>query len=320
MSVASFLGVGPNVTPHREKWLSGIGGGLAVTLVVFLGLTTSDWLNAAAPVSAWPVAVASMAASAALLFALPHAPLSQPWPVVGGHVVSAVTGVWCALHIEDTALAGGVAAGGAITLMYYLRCMHPPGGATALSAVLSTPLIADIGYRYAVFPVLTGTLALVVFALLFNFAFPWRRYPAYLFFRSQPTPAAAPVEDTTRSLSQEDFFAAMQAHGSFVDITADGLTELLESARQHARQASPPPEHLAVGQFFSNGALGQAWCVRQIMRIDNASGADTASLHYQVVAGNAGETLAACSADEFRRWARFEVVPAGPLWRKRAAP
>jgi CBS-domain-containing membrane protein len=350
VNLASLFGVGPHVASHREKWLSGIGGGLAASLVVLIGLLATRWMDTPPHSSALPLAVASMAASAVLLFAMPHAPLSQPWPVLGGHLVSALTGVWCALQINSVVISAGVAVAAAITLMYYLRCLHPPGGATALSAVLGSPLIAEMGYRYVLFPVLSGVLTLLVFALLFNAAFAGRRYPAHLAFRqSSSTATAAPIAARTSTartaavptdptvnaaeqraapppvhseqpLSQEDFFAAMATHGSFVDISAEGLTELLESARQHARQAAQPLGHLATGRFFSNGALGQAWSVREVVRIDAGDGVTPASLHFRVVAGASEAPSTTCSEDAFRAWARYEVVPVGHLWRKRAAP
>ncbi|MFX8373896.1 HPP family protein, partial [Acinetobacter baumannii] len=78
----------------------------------------------------------SMGASAVLLYAVPHGALSQPWAVLAGHAVSAVAGVAAARNISDPALAAAVAVGTAILAMHYLRAIHPPGGATALTAVV----------------------------------------------------------------------------------------------------------------------------------------------------------------------------------------
>src|SRR5690625_7242859 len=78
--------------------------------------------------------LASMGATAVLLFAVPHGALSQPWAVVGGHVVSAIVGVTCQLLIPNLFWAAALSVGVAVAAMYYLRCIHPPGGATALAA------------------------------------------------------------------------------------------------------------------------------------------------------------------------------------------
>ncbi len=62
--------------------------------------------------------------------------------------------------------------------MYYLRCTHPPGGATALFAVIGGESIHDLGYQYVLTPVLLNAVVLVLIAFLFNYAFPSRKNPA----------------------------------------------------------------------------------------------------------------------------------------------
>src|SRR6187551_2341605 len=84
-----------------------------------------------------PWLVAPMGASAVLIFAAPASPLAQPWAVLGGNTVSALVGTACVLLIPDPALAGAVAVALAIGLMFQLRCLHPPGGASALLMVLT---------------------------------------------------------------------------------------------------------------------------------------------------------------------------------------
>jgi len=136
--------------------------------------------------------VASMGASAVLLFAVPHGPLSQPWAVFAGHLVSALIGVACSRAIDDPALAGPLAVGLAIGAMHYLRCIHPPGGATALSAVLGGETVQQLGYWFVLTPVLLNALTLLAIALVFNYPFPWRRYPRVLGRRGTKTMAAEP--------------------------------------------------------------------------------------------------------------------------------
>ena len=127
-NVRRFAGIGANTSGHLEKWVSGAGGlagilGVVLISQTYLGLTGGAGL------------VASMGASAVLLFAVPHGPLSQPWALVGGHLVSAVIGVACARLDTPPFVAAALAVALAICAMYYLRCIHPPGGATALTAV-----------------------------------------------------------------------------------------------------------------------------------------------------------------------------------------
>lgn len=166
-----WLGVGRERTDHVEKWVSAVGGLVALAAVlqistVYLGLNSASGL------------VASMGASAVLLFAVPHGPLSQPWSVLGGHLVSAVVGVTCAQLIPGPVLSAAMAVGIAIGAMHYLRCIHPPGGATALTAVMGGDAVQQLGFQFVMTPVLLNVIAILLVAVLFNAPFAWRRYPA----------------------------------------------------------------------------------------------------------------------------------------------
>lgn len=134
-----FAGIGANSTDHLEKWVSGLG---ALTDILGVLLVSQAYLG----LNGGAVLVASMGASAVLLFAVPHGPLSQPWAVVGGHLVSAVIGVACTHLGLDFVLTSALAVALAITAMYYLRCIHPPGGATALTAVAGGRISTRAGF------------------------------------------------------------------------------------------------------------------------------------------------------------------------------
>jgi CBS-domain-containing membrane protein len=168
-----FVGLGDPNGGHLEKWLSAAGGLAGLSSVM---LISQAQLGAAGSVGL----VASMGASAVLLFAVPHGPLSQPWAVLAGHLVSALIGVACSRAIDDPALAGPLAVGLAIGVMHYLRCIHPPGGATALTAVLGGEAVRQLGYWFVLTPVLLNAVTLLLIALLFNYPFSWRRYPRML--------------------------------------------------------------------------------------------------------------------------------------------
>lgn len=177
MSASSVLralrSLGPSFrrTGHLEKWLS-LSGGLAGMLGVLLISEAQLGLAGSAGL------VASMGASAVLLFAVPHGPLSQPWPVFGGHLVSAIVGVACAQIFTQPLLAAGFAVALAIGAMAYTRCIHPPGGATALTAVTGGEAVHSLGFQYVITPVMLNAITILLVAILFNYLFPWRRYPA----------------------------------------------------------------------------------------------------------------------------------------------
>ena len=140
-----------------------------------------------------------MGASAVLLFAVPHGALSQPWNVFGGHVLSAIIGVSCAMLFSNEIIAASAAVGIAIGVMHYLRCIHPPGGATALAAVIGGEATHALGYQFVITPVLINALVMLAVAVAFNFAFPWRRYPAWLADNNRQPAAEVPAYQSATS-------------------------------------------------------------------------------------------------------------------------
>jgi len=91
--------------------------------------------------------VAPIGASSVLLFCLPASPMAQPWAVIGGNVVSGLMGVACVQFFGPGPLAAALATPLAIAAMFALRCLHPPGGATALMMVIGGPAVHAMGYR-----------------------------------------------------------------------------------------------------------------------------------------------------------------------------
>ena len=176
------------------------------------------------------LAVSSMGSSAVLLFAAPHGAMSQPWPVIGGHLVSAVVGVACAQSIPAPILSASVAVAASIGLMYWLRCLHPPGGATALFAVLGGPPILALGYNYLFVPVLLNAVVMLIVAVLFNYPFVWRRYPQ-TWWRETLS-----VQDDTKEkcmIPHSDLVYALSQIDTFVDVTEDDLQRIYALALRH---------------------------------------------------------------------------------------
>ena len=156
---------------------------------------------------------------AVLLFAVPHGALSQPWPLVVGHVASAVIGVTCARFISSTELAAAVAVGVSIGAMHQFGSIHPPGGATALSAVTGGPAVRDLGYGFVLRPVALNVAIILTVAVVFNYAFRWRRYPAGL--------VHLPGDEPATEQSHDEVVAALRSLDSFIDVTEDDLRRIV---------------------------------------------------------------------------------------------
>src|SRR5690606_37076755 len=108
-------------------------------------------------------------------------------------------------------------------------------------------------------------------------------------------------------LTQEDFSAAMEQLNSYVDITSENLTQLLELAKQHAEKSTTHPEQISAGHFYSNGKLGNLWSVRQVVDAADNAIASKDQVIYKVVAGAGSYATGICLRTEFRQWARYEV-------------
>ncbi len=126
--------------------------------------------------------IGSFGASAVLIYGAIKSPLAQPRNLIGGHVFSAVIGV-AAYNIFGAHLwlASGMAVATAIAFMHATKTLHPPGGATALIAVIGSQKIHDLGYLYALIPAGLGALIMLVIALLVNNIPKNRKYPEFWF-------------------------------------------------------------------------------------------------------------------------------------------
>lgn len=124
--------------------------------------------------------IGSFGASAVLVYGASNSPLAQPRNLVGGHVLSAFIGICCAFFISSPQfqwLGGALAVSLSIVVMQMTKTMHPPGGATALIAVIGSEKIKNLGMFYILNPVLSGVVILLVTGLLFNNLSKNRNYP-----------------------------------------------------------------------------------------------------------------------------------------------
>ncbi|MGE5451354.1 MAG: HPP family protein [Acidobacteriota bacterium] len=204
----------PIAVDAKERRRAIIGALLGV--VITAGL--SRLLSGSSYVGAW--LVAPLGASAVLVFAAPASPLAQPWSVVVGNSVSALVGVGCAIWFPDVVVAGSVAVALAITVMFGLRCLHPPGGAVALSAVL---VHASQGH-FAIGAALVNSLLLVAVGVVYN-SLTGRRYP-----HMQMAPAAQDGVLLGARFKSQDLDAVLARYNQVLDVSRDDLEALLQEA------------------------------------------------------------------------------------------
>ena len=202
----------------RLDWLPA-----AIGTLVGIGLTgwiCRLWLG---DQHGFPYLIAPMGASAVLLFAFPASPLSRPWAVFGGTLVSAIIGIAWGRLVEDPVLAGALAVASAILAMRSARCLHPPGGAVALVAATGGSAIHMAGWSFILFPVALNAGLLVAIAWVVNNMLH-HRYPHHV---AAPAPAS---DRPTRA----DIEAVLGRYDELLDISAEDLDRLIRQIEDEA--------------------------------------------------------------------------------------
>ncbi|MFM0298868.1 HPP family protein [Paraburkholderia sediminicola] len=223
--ISSFIPA-PIAVKWQERWRSCLG---ALLGIAFTGGSMHLLLGSAANI---PLLVAPMGASAVLLFAVPASPLAQPWSIVGGNLVSATIGVTCASMLTDPILASALAVALSICGMFALRCVHPPSGAVALTAVLGGPAVHALGYAFVLEPIAVQSIALLCAAIVYHAA-TGHRYPHA--GRQNQGNAGAAADQTSRSgFTRADLDAVLKRRGEMLDIDPGDLESLLRETQLQA--------------------------------------------------------------------------------------
>lgn len=164
----------PRVAAMEVLW-SWVGAVIGIALVGLIHAEMVDQTGQA-------LLIGSFGATAVLVYGAIRSPLAQPRNVLGGHVLSAIIGV-CAQQVlgETPWLAAAVAVATAIAAMHLTKTLHPPGGATALIAVIGGDSVHSLGYMYALVPAGLGAVVLLLVALVVNNIPKGRRYPEFWF-------------------------------------------------------------------------------------------------------------------------------------------
>ncbi len=293
------LGIDNSVS-NAEKLTSAIGGFVGIFLIAWISFHFTGASGSA-------LVVPSMGASAVLVFAVPHGKLSQPWALFGGQVISSFVGVSCYLLVPNLFFAAGLAVGLAIGFMHVFRCVHPPGGATALAAVIGGAQIHALGYEYMLTPVLLNTSIIFVTAVVFNNFFPWRRYPTSL-MRFADTPSLQ-EQKSSRYIDKVYIERALSDIDLVVDLNASDLQQIFALALEHAQTPTFTPGEILLGHYYTNSKHGAEWSVRRI--IDEACSDDPQKdmVIYRVVEGHGLKSADSCTRSEFSHWAVRELFP-----------
>lgn len=152
------------------SWIGSFLGIAAVAVVNFSIIDKTDLV----------MIIGSFGASAVLIYGAIRSPLAQPRNFIGGHMISAAIGVTAyKLLPAPLWLTSAIAVATSIAIMHATKTLHPPGGATALIAVIGSQNIHNLGYLYVLIPAGVGPFIMLAVALLVNNIPKNRRYPEF---------------------------------------------------------------------------------------------------------------------------------------------
>jgi CBS domain-containing membrane protein len=188
--------------------------------------------------------VGPLGASAVLLFAVSSGALAQPWSILGGYLSAGVISLLVAHVLGRTLGSACLAAGMALILMCWLRCLHPPAGALALLMVLADPATIAMDWK-ALGPVMLGASTLLLSALAYN-NLTRIRYPKGVSEPVAVIPADHPPIDI-QAITAQDLKLALADMEAFFDVTPEDLEQLIHASEMHAKRRS-------IGEVVSRSA------------------------------------------------------------------
>lgn len=171
LRVSRYIIYKETLVDYRENFWSFLGAFIGIGLIAFFqSHILTEYENI--------FLIGSFGASSVLIYGAIQSPLAQPRNFVGGHLISAFIGVTIYKFLPDIIwITAPLAVALSIVLMQITKTLHPPGGATALIAVIGSEKIKALGYLYILSPVLIGTIILLIVALVFNNITSHRKYP-----------------------------------------------------------------------------------------------------------------------------------------------
>ena len=150
------------ITKKFEPIASGISAAIVISVLAYLTLETSSgiWL------------MFSFGATVFLVFVLYDLETAQPKNIFFGHLISILVGIIFNETVGLSFYSLGLSVGIAVVLMVYFKVMHPPAASNPLVA-----LSMDLSFDFILFPVVTGTIIIILMSVLINKIILKRNYP-----------------------------------------------------------------------------------------------------------------------------------------------
>lgn len=210
-----YFGQDQTNVSQQERYRAAAGAFIGLLFTLLAG----RYLGGLVGVSDW--AMASLGASALLVFVLPSSPMAQPWAVIGGNFLSALIGIACVNLFDYPVVTAPVAVGLSILCMFVMRCLHPPAAAVAMI----TSLGSISHFDYAVFPVLTDSVLLILAAVIYN-NLTGKAYPYFL--------NSKPLESPAEANQSKEIDDVLSRYNQVIDINREDLATLISEVEMRA--------------------------------------------------------------------------------------
>ena len=150
------------ITKKFEPIVAGLSAAIVISILAYLTLETSSgiWL------------MFSFGATVFLVFVLYNLETAQPKNIFFGHLISILVGIIFNETVGLSFYSLGLSVGIAVVLMVYFKVMHPPAASNPLVA-----LTMDLSFDFILFPVITGTIIIILMSVLINRIILKRNYP-----------------------------------------------------------------------------------------------------------------------------------------------
>ena len=154
------------ISKKLEPLLAGLFASMIIGILSFLSFETSTgfWL------------MFSFGSSTLIVLVFHDSEFAQPANVFFGHLLAIVIGILFNEFFGMSYLTLGLSVGTTVTLMMYFKIIHPPAAANPLIA-----LFADVSLSYIVFPVIVGSIVIIVLSVIINWYILKRNYPVRWF-------------------------------------------------------------------------------------------------------------------------------------------